>query len=341
MLHLKPPVLIDEAQKAPELFPYLKIALDATEENGTVWLTGSQPLHLKRRISESLAGRIAIMEMYGLSQAELNGHPSKPFAVDVDDFEHRLTGVSAPSIPTFYEGLWKGQLPAIRLAPNELWEIGYRSYVDTYLMRDVREFIQEDNEHRFRTFLRGCAAMTGQPVNYATLAQIADVTEATAKSWLSVLESSYIVKLAPPYANNLLKRLQKRPVVHFTDTGLASYLAGFPTAPSLEAGALNGHILESFCYTEIEKGYMAHGRTADISFLRTDTKKEIDLVLTQGGIVHPIEVKRTASPRPDDTKNFAVLDSLGTNKGMGCVLCLASEAVPLSREAWAFPIWGL
>lgn len=336
-----PPVLIDEVQKAPELFPYLKIALDASERNGTVWLTGSQPLHLKRRLSESLAGRVAILEMLGFSQAELSGRPTEPFVPEADFLQRRARSAAPVAPDDLYAGIWKGQLPQIRLAADEFWEVAYRSYVDTYLMRDIRESINEGNERRFRTFMKACAAMTGQPVNYALLAEVADISEATAKEWLSVLESSYVVKLAEPFASNLLKRLQKRPVLHMTDTGLAAYLAGFPTASSLASGALSGHVLESFCYAEIEKGYYAAGREADLSFLRTGAQKEIDLVLTAGGTVHPIEVKRTASPRADDIKNFSVLDPLGDSRGTGCVLCLADKAVPLDRSSWAFPVWAL
>lgn len=336
-----PPVLIDEAQKAPELFPYLKIALDSTERNGTVWLTGSQPLHLKRRLSESLAGRVVILEMLGFSQAELAGRPTEPFVPEVGFLQKRAQDAAPVTPADLYAGIWKGQLPQIRLAPDELWEASYRSYVDTYLMRDIREFINESNEHRFRTFMKACAAMTGQPVNYSLLAEVADISEATAKAWLSVLESSYVVKLVAPFTSNMLKRLQKRPVLHMTDTGLASYLAGFPTASSLESGALSGHVLESFCYTEIEKGYYAAGREANLAFLRTGTQKEIDLVLTVGDVVHPIEVKRSASPRLNDLKNFSVLDPLGARRGTGCVLCLANKAIPLDRTSWAFPIWAL
>ena len=190
-------------------------------------------------------------------------------------------------------------------------------------------------------FMAACAAMTGQPVNYAEYARAADVSEVTAKRWLSLLQSSYVVHTTPPYTSNVLKQLAKAPVLHFFDTGLAAYLAGYHTPELLQNGPLGGHILETFAWGEITKSWQATGGRPNLSFLRTLKKKEVDLILTEGGVSHPIEVKRTASPGPADIKNFGVLDPLGNELGTGCVLCLADRPRPITERTWAFPLWAI
>ncbi len=222
----RPPVLIDEIQKAPELLPYIKEIVDASNQTGTVWLTGSRPFHLMKEVSESLAGRVGVIEMLGLSGAEISGVPSEPFSPGQDYFVHRVTASNSYNVIEAYDRICAGSLPGIRSLPDDLRAGAYESYLDTYIMRDIRDLSQIGDELKFRRFMTACAALTSKPVVYAELARIADIDEKTAKTWLSLLVSSYIVKIVEPYANNLLKRLSKQPVMHFSEASVVCVTRG-------------------------------------------------------------------------------------------------------------------
>lgn len=349
----RPPVLIDEIQKAPELLPHIKEIVDSTGLTGTVWLTGSQPFHLMKEVSESLAGRVGVIEMLGLSGAEIAGVESEPFSPGQDYFVRRV-GMSKPyDVIEAYERVCAGSLPGIRALPDDLRPGGYESYLDTYIMRDIRDLSQIGDELKFRRFMTACAALTSKPVVYAELARIADIDEKTAKTWLSLLVSSYIVKVVEPYANNLLKRLSKQPIMHFLDTGLAAYLTGWTSPRALEAGAMSGQIFESYVFGEVYKSFLNAGRQAPLHFFRNNDKKEIDLLLESDGTLYPIEVKKTASPSKKDARNLGVLDpvasddvpaalsSLKRTIGMGAIICMAQDTFPVSERAWAFPVWAV
>lgn len=349
----RPPVLIDEIQKAPELLPHIKEIVDSTGLTGTVWLTGSQPFHLMKEVSESLAGRVGVIEMLGLSGAEIAGVESEPFSPGQDYFVRRV-GMSRPyDVVEAYERICAGSLPGIRALPDDLRPGGYESYLDTYIMRDIRDLSQIGDELKFRRFMTACAALTSKPVVYAELARIADIDEKTAKTWLSLLVSSYIVKVVEPYANNLLKRLSKQPIMHFLDTGLAAYLTGWTSPRALEAGAMSGQIFESYVFGEVYKSFLNAGRRAPLHFFRNNDKKEIDLLLESDGTLYPIEVKKTASPSKKDARNLGVLDpvasddvpaalsSLKRTIGMGAIICMAQDTFPVSERAWAFPVWAV
>ena len=349
----RPPVLIDEIQKAPELLPYIKLAVDQTDENGTYWLTGSQPLHLMRAVSESLAGRAGIIEMLGLSQAEVAGTASEPFRPGAGYFVRRVSTTRARGVSEVFDDIAAGSLPAIRELPADLRAGAYESYLDTYVMRDIRDLAQVGDELRFRRFVAACAALTARPVVYADLARAADINEKTAKVWLSLLVSTYLVKVVEPYSNNLIKRLSKQPIMHFTDTGLAAYLAGWTDARTLELGAMGGHIFESYAFGEVYKSYLNAGLRPPVSFFRTNDKKEIDLLLEQDGVLHPVEVKKASAPTRADTRNFGALGpvaradvpeelaALRREIGVGTVLCMSSDTYPISERAWAFPVWAV
>lgn len=349
----KPPILIDEIQKAPELLPYIKLRIDQSDETGRFWLTGSQPFHLMKEVSETLAGRAGIAEMLGLSNAEIDGDESEPFRPSPDYFIRRTTERTPFDVEEAYRRIWKGSLPGIRALDDDLLAAGYESYIDTYLMRDIRDLAQVGDELKFRRFLVACAALTGKPVVYAELARMADVSEKTAKTWLSLLVSSYLVKIVQPYSNNLLKRLSKQPIMHFTDTGLAAYLAGWSSVAALEDGAAAGSFFETFAYGEVLKSYVNAGKNPPIWFFRNNDKKEIDLLLEYDGALHPAEVKKTAAPKPDDAKNFNAINPVAANDvpaeyaalkreiGTGCVICMASDTFPISKTCWSFPVWGI
>lgn len=209
-----------------------------------------------------------------------------------------------------------------------------------YLMRDIMEGRTVHDEGKFRRFMGACAAMTGQTLNYSLLAETADIDVKTASAWFSLLESSYVVRRVEAFSSNLISRLTKSPAIHFFDTGLACYLARWTSAEALAEGALNGHILETYSYLEIEKSWTCTYTKPDVSFLRTERGKKIDLVVTENGVSHPVEVKRTASPSPKDLRNFGVLEKVSP-EAQGCVLCLADRALPITEKFWGFPIWAI
>ena len=347
-----PPVLIDEIQKAPELLPYIKELVDDSEENGTVWLTGSQPFHLMQSVSESLAGRAGIIEMLGLSGAEIAGIASEPYAPSAEYFERRCNTAPSYLVDEAYDRIVAGSLPGIRALPEDLRAGGYESYIDTYVMRDIRDLAQVGDELKFRRFMTACATLTSKPVVYAKLARLADISEKTAKTWLSLLESSYLVKIVQPYSNNLLKRLSKQPIMHFLDTGLAAYLAGWTSGRALETGPLSGQFFETYAFGEVYKSFINAGKQPPLFFFRNNDKKEIDLLLEQDGVIYPIEVKKTASPSKKDERNLNALDPLADNVptelasfkrqiGTGCILCMTQDTYPISERSWAFPIWAV
>lgn len=349
----RPPVLIDEIQKAPELLPYIKEIVDASDETGLFWLTGSQPFHLMKEVSESLAGRAGIIEMLGLSNAEIGGFDTARFDPSAEYFSRRVGEARPYGVNEAYERIFNGSLPGIRSLPDDLRPAAYESYLDTYIMRDIRSLARVTDELKFRKFMTACAVLTSKPVVYAELARAADISEKTAKEWLSLLVSSYIVKIVEPYSNNLIKRLTKQPIMHFLDTGLAAYLAGWTSASVLESGAMNGQVFETFAFSEVYKSFINTGVRAPLWFFRTNDRKEIDILLEQDGRLYPIEVKKTASPSKKDARNLGALDpvdaayvsselvSFKREIGLGCILCLASDTYPISERAWSFPIWAV
>ncbi len=349
----EPPVLIDEIQKAPELLPYIKMALDDTEQNGIYWLTGSQPFHLMRHISESLAGRVGIIEMLGLSNSEIAGIESIPIETNTQYVMDRVKVAKPFGLNEAFDRIISGSFPAIRALPQDLRSGAYESYLETYIMRDIRDLAQVADEMKFRRFMSACAALTSRPVVYSELARLSDIDEKTAKSWLSLLVSSYLIKIVPPYTNNLLKRLTKMPVMHFTDTGLAAYLAGWTNADTLERGAMSGQIFETYAYSEICKSFVNAAQNASLFFFRTSTQKEIDILLEKDNMLFPIEVKKGASPVKHDAKNFSALKPLEEIResneaslskrdiGTGTIVCLSNDTYPVSEDAWAFPVWAI
>jgi len=349
----RPPVLIDEIQYAPELLPYIKLLVDSSDKKGLFWLTGSQPFHLMKGVSESLAGRAGILEMLGFSGAELDSRTSEVFEPGRDFFLRRVRSSEPHGVTEVFERIAAGSLPGLLTLPEDVRGSGYDSYVDTYLMRDIRDLSQVADEMKFRRFMAGCASLTSKPVVYADLARIADIDQKTAKAWLSLLVSSYLVKVVQPYENNLLKRLTKQPVMHFVDTGLAAHLAGWENPRALERGAMGGPIFETYVFGEIYKSYINAGKRPTIHFFRNNDKKEIDLLLERDGILYPVEVKKSANPVPADTKNFSALDPVASSEippellalkreiGTGSIVCMASDAYPVNERAWSVPIWSI
>lgn len=346
-----PPVLIDEIQYATELFPYIKMSVDRTKRKGDFWLTGSQSFRLMKNVSESLAGRVGIMSLLGLSDAEIYETPNVPFSTDVDSLMNRLWIAKPRGLNEIYRRIFRGSMPELCADETMDWETYYRSYVDTYLQRDIRDLAQVGDEMQFYEFMTIVAAHTSKPVIYEELASAVGISAPTAKKWLSILVSSHIVALVQPYHNNVLKRVVKMPLLHFLDTGLAVYLLKWGNPEALEKGIMSGPIFESYVFSEIYKSYLNAGKEPPIFYYRDKDQKEIDLLIYQNGVLSPIEIKKAASPGKaairnfhvldpiEASKNFEGLDTLKTQIGTGSVICMAADLLPIDEKNWYVPVW--
>lgn len=334
----KPPVIIDEIQYAPEILPYIKIYADTHKRKGEFWLTGSQSFHMMKNVTESLAGRMAIIQMFGLSASEISDVKSKPFVCDHQAMLERLNERTPQNLHDVYERIHKGSMP-VAYSGEFTWERFYSAYVNTYLQRDIKDLTQVGDELAFLNFMTACAARTSQMVNYADLAKDVGISAPTAKQWLSILVSSGIITLIQPYFNNVLKRAIKSPNMYFMDTGLCAYLTRWDSGKTLEVSAMSGAFFETYVVSEILKSYYNAGKRPPIYYYRDTDGKEIDLILEQNNTLYPIEIKKSANPGKDATKNFNVLNKSGKEIGEGCVVCLYSDVFPLDKSNWLVPVW--
>lgn len=335
-----PPVLIDEIQYAPELLPYIKMMADKNHQPGLFWLTGSQQFHLMRGVSESLAGRVGIVQILGLSLRECSGQgqDSAPFLPLPEEITRRLQAHSSRSLKQLYQIIWRGSFPALALNEAADRNLFYSSYVQTYLQRDIRDLAQVGDELSFLRFLRAAAARSGGLLNMAELARDSDVAPNTAKKWLSILQASGIVYLLEPYHTNVTKRLVKAPKLYFLDTGLCAWLTEWTSPETLEAGAASGSILETWIMAELLKSWWHNGRPAPFYFYRDKDQKEVDLLIIQDGVIYPLEFKKSASPGKDSARNFQILEKLKTPIGPGGVICLTDRSLPLTATAVSIPV---
>ena len=341
----QPPLIIDEVQYAPQLFSAIKMRVDREKRNGLFWLTGSQKFHLMRGITESLAGRVAIVDLLGLSNAELEGRAdsSRPF-VPTPEWIARARQAATPATPAtdglmeIYRRIWLGAFPRLNEQGPAARNMFYRSYIQTYIQRDVQDMLRVTDQTTFNRFLGAVAARTGQLLNYASLARDVEIDNKTVKSWMSILEASGLVYLLQPYHRNLTKRLVKTPKLYFLDTGLAAYLTKWPDAASLQAGSMSGALLETWLFAEILKSYWHNGLEANVFFYRDIDQREVDLVIEVGDTLYPVEFKKTASPAAGAARQFAVLEKLGKTVGPGAVLCFVERDIPLSSRVTAVPV---
>jgi len=332
----KPPLIIDEVQYAQNLFQQIKYIVDQSDERGTVVLTGSQAYHLMQNVTESLAGRIAILEMGGLSQREVynnaSAEPFLPTGVEVGTAS-RIGGAN-----DIWEAIHRGSLPELQNQKID-WDEYYSNYVRSYIERDVRDLITLKDETLFYNFLVAVAARTGQLFSARNIANDIGVSLKTIQNWSSILEASGTITFLRPYFDNIAKQLTKTPKVFFLDTGLVCHLTRWNSAETLKNGAMAGQIFETFAVSEIMKSYMNAGKTfRDLYFYRDKKKREIDLLIQNGGKLHPIEIKKTAAPSTEIAGSFKVLDDLSLPVGTGAVVCLASEARYLTADIITTPI---
>lgn len=333
-----PPIIIDEIQYAPELFPYIKMLADNSDKNGLVWLTGSQQYNMMQGVTESLAGRVAILDMYGFSIYETEGKaaeqtPFLPSNSPNNKLEKR-------NMAETFKTIWQGSFPAVIHLNEKDRRNFYDSYIRTYIERDVRQIINIGNETAFITFLKVIAARTAQELNLVDIARNVGISPTTAKNWLSVLMTSGIVYLLQPYFKNITKRLTKTPKLYFLDTGLASHLAGWTTPEALLTGISAGAFFETFVIVEILKSYCHNGESPQIYFFRDEKGKEIDLLIYKDGKYYPIEIKKHATPSVQDIASFKIFSKL-EETAAGCEICLTSDIQPLAPHISAISIWNI
>ncbi len=349
----EPPVFFDEIQYVPSLFRYIKQASDNNESKGLFYLSGSQPFKLMELASDSLAGRVAIIELPPLSLREiLKSNFSKPFLPTMEYVQERNKDAVKP------DNIWKiihrGGYPEMQ-DPDMDWAMYFSNYVKTYLERDVRELASVQDLDAFRRFMIACAARTGQMLNYSNIADEVGKDANTIKNWVSILEASGIIYILEPYANSALKRAIKTPKMYFRDTGLAAYLTRWLTPETLALGAMSGEFFETFVISEILKSYSNRGLDYRyfVSYYRGKDKKkikkngevsqeeaEIDFIIEQDGILYPIEIKQSSNVSADMTSAFQILDKIPEKKrGTGAVICMCSMPGALRDNILQIPFW--
>lgn len=348
-----PPVTIDEVQRAGELFRYIKIRCDESESKGLFCLSGSQPFHLMQNVSESLSGRIGIVELSGLSMRECMNDPfNRHFLPTLEYAAERGKTLQKPE--NIWEIIHLGGYPELQNEEKE-WSAFYADYVKTYIERDVRELATVQDLGAFRQFLIAAAARTGELLNYSNIASEIGKDVGTVKNWISILEASGIIYLLEPYTSNVLKRAIKSPKLYFRDTGLVCYLTRWLTAENLAYGAMSGAIFETFVVSEILKSFANEGMDYRhyVSYYRGRDKKkvreggekleleaEIDLIIEENGILYPIEIKKNTQVKASLTSAFEVLDQVsGKERGMGAVVCNCPDIGMLRENILQVPVW--
>ena len=348
-----PPVTIDEVQHAPVLFRYIKQECDRRKgEKGLYCLSGSQPFHLMKGVSESLAGRVRILEMSGLSLREIAADGCAEHFVPSDDFVLERARASK-GLRSVWEVIHRGSYPELQ-DRKVVWSEFYSDYVKTYLERDVRALAAVHDLGAFRQFMVAAASRTAQVLNYSNIADEIGKDVGTVRKWVAILEASGLVYLLQPYAATELKRAIKAPKLHFRDAGLVAYLTRWLTGEQLSCGAMAGPVFESFVVSEILKSFSNEGldyrdfvsyyRGRDKRKVRRDGEVvledgEIDLIIEENGVLYPVEVKKSPSPKAIDADCFQVLDAIsGKRRGPGAIVCNCPTPTHLRDNLLSVPV---
>ncbi len=336
-----PPVFVDEIQKAPELFPQIKIILDRERKKGQFFMCGSQQFQMMKGVSESLSGRIGLLTLLGFSLRESHKLDfNLPFLPTEAYFNTRRKHFDKISYDEVWHTIQRGSMPELFVNPDFDWQMFYSAYVRTYIERDVRDLTEIGDTIKFTRFMTATAASTGQLLNLASLARDAGISQPTAERWLSILVASNIVYLLQPYSNNIIKRAVKTPKLYFLDTGLAAYLTRWTSPEVLKNGAMAGAFFESFVISEIIKSYYNMGVLEPaLYFYRDKDMNEIDLLIEDNGTLYPLEIKKHADPQKKDVEAFALLDKIpNIRRGCGGVICLYENLVTLKGSDKVIPV---
>ena len=345
----KTPLIIDEFQYAPDLLSYIKIIIDnkrfeALKDknikcNGLFYLTGSQAFQTMKNVSESLAGRVGILSLYGLTNRELEGICEDAFIPELKVLENKVPTKKLSTIE-LYEKILKGSYPEIYRDKEMDIRNYFESYITTYIERDIRQLVNIQDEVKFLRFVSNIAARTGQELNMSDICKEIEISNVTGESWLSILVNTGLVYLLQSYSNNNVSRVVKKPKIYFMDTGLACYLVGYMDAVTLERSAYNGAILETYVITEIIKSYTNNGMDARkyLYYYRDNNNREIDLLIIANNTVYPIEIKKSSNPSKDAIKNFYITEKMGFQVGAGGVICLKENLFPIDEKNNYIPI---
>ena len=338
------PFMFDEIQYIPDLFRYLKIQIDKNRHNGMYFLTGSQQFKLLETASESLSGRIGIVQLYPLSSREIRGEEfSENFIPSKDFILSRNSNFTQNdfSVEKTWKSIFSGGYPEV-VKGNVSSRDFYANYLKTYIERDIKKITQVSDEMQFLQFVSVVASRTSQLLNYSDISKDCGISEVTAKKWISLLVSSGLVYLLQPYSTNIEKRIVKTPKLYFMDTGLAAFLTRWTNPDVMRTGAMAGAFFETYVVSEIIKSFANNGDDAPIYFYRDKDKYEIDLLIEQNNTLYPIEIKKTASPTSDDAKNFFITNRINNVQiGQCCVICNCSQVLTIKNKdisALAIPV---
>ena len=333
----KRPIVIDEVQYAPELFSYIKIAIDRGAEPGSFYLTGSQSFKLMKLAQESLAGRVAIIQLSALSQGEIIEVQNSEFKTEFDDVKQRK-GIPC-DMQEIYKRIFDGGMPALVSGKYSDREVYYSSYIKTFIERDVSEEIEGIDKFLFSDFIRACACRIANELNIHSIAMDVGISDDTAKRWLAVLEKSEIIFFIHPFSNNLLKRTIKNKKMYFFDTGIVAYLLKYSSSEILMNDAINGAILENYVVNELRKTYHNNCKEELFYYYRDVDGNEIDLIIDYDNELHPIEIKKSSVPSDKMIKSFKCLDKSSRKRGAGCLICMKDKLTVIDRENIMAPVW--
>lgn len=328
---------MNEVQYAPNLFNEIKMMVDKGAPAGSFWLTGSQQFRLMELAGESLAGRAAILPLSSLTQKEVRQLPGGAFSLDIDFWRKRQETVSPLSISQLFDAIFKGSMPSIDSGKQANLPVFYSSYVQTYIERDVRRLLGSVDALQYADFMRATAARCSQLLNVASIAQDVGIRQEKAKAWLAVLEKSGIIFYLHPYSNNQLKRTVRAPKLYFHDCGLVAHLTRWSSPETLGAGAMAGAFVENFVVSEVYKSFLNTGVEPPLYYYRDHDAKEIDLIIEENGVLHPIEIKKTASPNLGMIRSFKTLDKGSMPVGRGAIVCAAQMFGALNANTLIIP----
>lgn len=343
------PLVIDEIQKAPQLLEYIKIEIDNMKKKFLsnneppkflYILSGSNQFELQEAITESLAGRTCVFNLSSLSYNEIKGRKTSsyfnPSIDNLRDKEQLLNG-NYRSRKEIFEDIFVGGMPEyISLQLNR--DMFFKSYITTYIEKDVKRIISAVKETTFMNFMKYVALRTACQIDYTEISRSIGIDARTVKGWISILETSGIIKVIQPYASNISDRIIKTPKLYFMDTGLCAYLCGIPSADILEKSAFAGAFYETYVISEIIKSfYNAYKKVDDIYYYRDKDQHEVDLIIDSFDSIYPIEIKKGINP-VSHTKKFTILKKYKKRINTGLVIDSSNKVFPINDEVYYCPI---
>lgn len=343
------PLIIDEFQYAPNLLSYIKLKIDEARKNemfgngekvGTLYyLTGSQIFETMENITESLAGRVGIIDLYPLSTREIYQSKEDIFIPDINILKNKQP-LEYKYLNNIFDRIYRGSYPELYKNKNISVENYFSSYLRTYIERDVRKIINIQDEPKFLKFISSLAARTGQEFNASDISKDVGIDSETVKKWTGVLSNTYIIFLLQPHMNNNVGRIVKRPKIYFMDTGLACYLTGYVSSETLQRSNYSGQIFENYVISEIIKSYTNNQKDPKkhLYYYRDNNGKEIDLLIIYEDNIYPVEIKKGANPGKEALKNFNIVEKFEMNSPNGVIICLTKEIHALDEKNYMVPI---